>query len=359
MLIFNPEHDLCLANGDPNFVAPASSLRFGHDCQAIMNYASNPDHFHRQQDLCVWGWDACVRNKLLKQGIDISSLPSDVELETIRQLSHRRTAICARKYIVSNLCPVYAELCTQVSPVEINDMSDALNFLDIHRQIVLKAPWSGSGKGIRWAHSDDRNRDWKAWFTKTVNNQGSVIAEARDNVVLDFAMLFYIRETQNPTSAKDGCFRPFADFIGYSMFECSNGAYRSNILASDEYIRGCIGKYVPMELIDKTELLLKQYLRSAFYGSYEGYVGVDMYICECGGKYLLQPCVEINVRHTMGLIAHNVFKKYYNEQDSGNYKMCVIHNADNTGLEETLQSAERILAKSSDIHSEYAIAVFQ
>ena len=34
--IFNPEHELCLANGDPNFVPPESALRFGRDCAKIL-----------------------------------------------------------------------------------------------------------------------------------------------------------------------------------------------------------------------------------------------------------------------------------------------------------------------------------
>lgn len=38
MLIFNPEHDLCLANGDVNFVAPESAMKFGVDCGKIADF---------------------------------------------------------------------------------------------------------------------------------------------------------------------------------------------------------------------------------------------------------------------------------------------------------------------------------
>ena len=30
--IFNPEHDLCLANGSPHYLPPASALKFRADC---------------------------------------------------------------------------------------------------------------------------------------------------------------------------------------------------------------------------------------------------------------------------------------------------------------------------------------
>ena len=37
-------------------------------------------------------------------------------------------------------------------------------------------------------------------------------------------------------------------------------------------------------------------------GAYRGYLGVDMMVCasKTPGKYLLNPCVEINMRRTMG-----------------------------------------------------------
>ena len=36
LCIFNPEHDLCLANGGPHFVAPASALAFAREGASIM-----------------------------------------------------------------------------------------------------------------------------------------------------------------------------------------------------------------------------------------------------------------------------------------------------------------------------------
>jgi hypothetical protein len=36
LAIFNPEHDLCLANGDANYVPPASALRFARQEAHLM-----------------------------------------------------------------------------------------------------------------------------------------------------------------------------------------------------------------------------------------------------------------------------------------------------------------------------------
>ena len=34
--IFNPEHDLCLANGTPHYMPPVSALRFAQQSASLM-----------------------------------------------------------------------------------------------------------------------------------------------------------------------------------------------------------------------------------------------------------------------------------------------------------------------------------
>ncbi|MCX4335139.1 MAG: hypothetical protein OSJ55_09715 [Bacteroidales bacterium] len=41
--IFNPENDLCLANGDVNFVPTASALKFGRYCPGITGLIAGED----------------------------------------------------------------------------------------------------------------------------------------------------------------------------------------------------------------------------------------------------------------------------------------------------------------------------
>ena len=54
MNIFNPEHDLCLANGDPNFVPPESALKFGRDCAGLTSLIETGE------GIIPWGWDAVL-----------------------------------------------------------------------------------------------------------------------------------------------------------------------------------------------------------------------------------------------------------------------------------------------------------
>ena len=91
MNIFNPEHDLCMANGDANFVPPASALEFGKDCAGLTRWIDQSS----DNEVVPWGWDAVLKRRLQKEGVPGSMLPSDADIAEIRRLSHRRNAVNA------------------------------------------------------------------------------------------------------------------------------------------------------------------------------------------------------------------------------------------------------------------------
>ena len=39
--IFNPEHDLCLASGEVDYIPPASAVEFAHQCRWIERYMAD------------------------------------------------------------------------------------------------------------------------------------------------------------------------------------------------------------------------------------------------------------------------------------------------------------------------------
>ena len=41
-----------------------------------------------------------------------------------------------------------------------------------------------------------------------------------------------------------------------------------------------------------------------------GYIGIDLFLYEQGGLLKLHPCVEINLRTTMGVLAHLAYERY-------------------------------------------------
>ncbi len=337
--IFNPEHDLCLANGDPNYVPPASAVKFGVDCKEIVGVIGGND------PVVAWGWDSALKRRLVLSGCSEANLPSDVAIAAIRELSHRKYALEASSFVRKRLYSVGSLL--EESAEELFSVGDVYSFLDRNDSAVLKAPWSGSGKGLRWIRRSDITDSDIGWCRRVISIQGSVMAERRENVVRDFATLFNITD--------EGVF-----FEGFSLFYTGNGTYRGNVLASDDYILEVLSGFVPSAVILECVESLRFFLEQRFFGRYRGFAGVDMFICEAGGQYFLAPCVEINVRMTMGLLARRYYDnsfKYRHPDDDGRFVLEVVSAQDSVSLSSRLSSAEAVLTAPGQ-DSLYAVAVF-
>ena len=317
--IFNPEHDLCLASGDVNFIPPATAVRFAQEGKWI-------EKFMRAQgtvadsgpcsgcdsgscscsgkcaaQVVPWGWNAVLKRKLIGEGWPLEVLPSDEEIEFIRENSRREVAVELLESLqgVGLVSADYRIIARSLEEIE--------SFLQNHNRVVLKAPLSGSGKGVRFVTGELMETD-RGWCRKTIQKQGAVIVEQRMEIQQEFAMLFECAQTAERVT-----------FRGYSMFYTSNGAYKGNILASDEYIENRLAKWVPEEILHKLQAEIALWLHEKFHGRYTGFVGVDMFICEDG---LLNPAMEINLRMTMGLIARNIYDFHREEYSLGEGTHC-------------------------------------
>ena len=94
-------------------------------------------------------------------------------------------------------------------------------------------------------------------------------------------------------------------YLGLSLFMTNNGAYMGNIVASEDDKRNMISRYVSVSMIDDVRVKVIDALRQVIGGHYVGPLGVDMMILSklgCQGFSVL-PCVEINLRRTMGHVA--------------------------------------------------------
>lgn len=344
MYIFNPEHDLCLANGDPNFVPPESALKFGRDCPGVVGMICGNEGDDGK--VIPWGWDAVLRKRLLRDGVPEHMLPSERAVADIRELSHRRTSLRAWDYIRRHISDT--GFLVGESREEIVDTAGLCAFLERHGSAVLKAPWSGSGKGLRWVSSDRVSRSDIGWCTNVIAHQGSLIAEAREEVVLDFGMLFRIGETG-------------VSFEGYSLFHTDNGAYCSSVLASDGYIIDRVSSYVPVSSLLEVQGLLKSFMEHTFAGRYSGFLGVDMFVCRSGDRFLLAPCVEINVRMTMGLLARRLYDRLScdgNAWHDAGMEMRVIYAPERRSLSDRLAGAAAVLTHVCP-ETRYAIGLYE
>ena len=289
--IFNPEHDLCVANGDENFVPPRSAVGFAKENIDLSECLRRPNKQRRQ--IIPWGWNHTLRKRLINEGIDPATLPSEEELQFIRTHSRREFALDVHSHLSCGdpqiLGPDYRIVATNVSEIE--------DFVSANGSAVLKSPMSGSGKGIRFVREGLSESD-KGWCRKTIDKQGSVIVERRFEIIKECAMLFE-------------CHHGGIDFIGYSLFESRNGAYSRNILASNEEIEDIVAEYISRETLTAVREDLTGILTGTLAGHYEGFLGVDQIICQADSPVFI-PVSEINLRMTMGLIARNKYDHAHN-----------------------------------------------
>ena len=311
MNIFNPEHDLCMANGDANFVPPFSALEFGRDCAGLTSYIQKAG----DGEIVPWGWDAVLKQRLVKQGVPVSSLPSDDVLDEIRRLSRRGIAAAAGAFVNANVSDSMLRPDNFVR--EVFRVDEAVSAVEEFADAVFKAPLSGSGKGLRWARHGELSASEFGWCKNIIARQGSLMVEKRLEVVQDFAMLFHVGPSEDGGNS--------VNFEGYSLFFNDNGIYKGNVLSDDEHILTTLSGYVPEVLIINVKAALTLFLEREFSGRYSGFVGVDMFIYREAGQssFRLAPVVEINVRMTMGLLANRVYKRLFRDYGDGRYVMTV------------------------------------
>ena len=330
--VFNPEHDLALASGLSNFTAPHAGRRLradlGYlpalwagegDCvlvehvdQARRAYGrlrarvgGSPCRFVDKSQLphlpidrvSPWGWDLALRAALIRYGVPAEACPSESDIAAIRDLSHRRLAAEVLHRLISFLLPPSSFL---EKSIEATSVDTVEAYLLHHPRLVLKAPWSSSGRGVRFI--DGELSDYhRGWLRNIIAQQGSVMVEPMYPKVKDFGMEF--------EALPDGTIR----YLGLSLFDTRNGAYTGNIIASEEDKLDMISRYVPVSsILDIREKLISaisdvftSHASSQSSHPYTGPFGVDMMILSRpdGQGFSIHPCVEINLRRTMGHVA--------------------------------------------------------
>ena len=307
LLVFNPWNDIALANGDPNFCLPAAVSAMAaelakfplawadeDDIIYIPGSIIKPEIAEKITKVIPWGWSPLLKQMLLKSGIPVGLLPSKDELDNIRRLSHRETSVILLDKIQQSTGYSYP---SPELPRVFTDTKEAEAYIDTNIHTLFKLPWSSSGKGLYWCERMDKaERDKR--IAASIKRMGSVTVEKRLERVIDFAMLFNIDDKGNIIHE------------GYSIFKTDEkGAYMSNMLASNEHIFAILGRYIDIRqlniLKDNIINLIPDVIKY-----YTGPFGIDMMIYRENNDYKLHPCVEINLRTSMGHAARRFYDKH-------------------------------------------------
>ncbi len=328
--LFNPENDLALAANIANYTPPRAAQRlsqagaalplwYGSEgdmllcygvparwydsvCEAfglgVGLYPHSPDGLNLEP--APWGWSLSARKTFLDDGLPQSSLPSDAQLEAMRALSHRRTALMlAADLDAAGIKGIASPGVEVADPVKLADM------LADQGPLVLKMPWSSSGRGVIDTRSTAKERALK-FGIDSIRRQGSVIVEPAHDRVIDFAKLYECRGGK--------CFE-----IGTSVFvtDC-RGAYIGNLLADEGERRRRVAQKTDISLLDAVTEALRLSIERRIAPHYSGVLGVDML---ADARRVLDPCVEVNLRRTMGYAANRVADRYLAQGMTGIFKV--------------------------------------
>lgn len=318
---------MALACGDPYYMAPASARRMAVDLSVLPAWYAEPGSRVAvgavwQQEYMVekcplplpvewgtepgcdcgrivpWGWSPALVRRLREAGVREEVCPSAGQMERIRCLSGRATAVgVLRRLRADEDFRRY----TVGESFLLRTLDEVEAFVEAHPAgAVLKAPWSGSGRGIQYA-GGSVPASLAGWIGHVLHTQQAVVAEPLYGKVVDFAMEF----------KADG--RGRVCFAGYSLFETDRrGIYKGNLLASDEEIERRLSDYVPCDVLYSARRRLESELERTLQGGYAGWLGVDMMVCASpvAGQYTLHPCVEVNLRMNMGVVARIFYDRY-------------------------------------------------
>lgn len=327
--LFNPENDLALASGLAHYTAPRAAMRLRLAGATLPLWYAEPDdsvlchgvdrHWlervrngfmiqagifdHKPKDGQhpePWGWSAAVKREFTDAGFPPEALPTDAEIDRMRELSHRRAgAAVARR--VAQLLP---DIALPPAASEIRNMSEAEeNINRFGGKVFFKAPWSCSGRGV----TDSRLCGTDASLRRAagyIRSQGSAMVEPALDKAVDFAKIY---------ECKDG----EVQFKGTSVFATDNrGAYCGNLLA-DEHTRVSVTeKYADAEELRRVTEAVGIALGEIVAPYYSGIVGVDMLVDHRG---IICPVVEVNLRKTMGYVANCFADRYLAEGVRGRF----------------------------------------
>lgn len=235
--------------------------------------------FYLDHKLMPWGWNRNIRRVFLDLIGNNKYIPNEQTITKIRNLSHRRNTIKFLEYFIP-LLDNEIEM-----PKEFSSVEEAMCEYEMQDALYFKAPWSSSGRGIMLTDDLEKKHVFP-WINGIIRRQGSVIAEKAYKRKLDFATEWIL------SSGK-------AQFLGYSIFKVSRrGKYHGNINASQQKLLSVIKEnttYWTDEMLDMQRETIENLIGS----DYDGPLGIDMLITESGA---INPCVEINLRLTMGMI---------------------------------------------------------
>ncbi|GJG30164.1 hypothetical protein PRBRB14_10430 [Hallella multisaccharivorax DSM 17128] len=131
----------------------------------------------------------------------------------------------------------------------------------------------------------------EGWVNNVLAQQGCIMMEPYYNKVSDFGMEFF----------SDG--HGHVRYCGLSVFKTINGFYAGNMIEDEPAKEQELRKYISLSVLEAVRQDIIKLLSVELGQKYEGPFGIDMMLVNKDGTIVLHPCVELNLRMTMGHVA--------------------------------------------------------
>lgn len=328
VFLFNPENDIALGSGLPRFTPPhqaallhraGSMLPFwlgaGEDSVVVANADLREAEVWRDElrarhgiagpspvadlraigeaRLSPWGWSLDAVSQFERLGIDRAWMAAMEETIGMRRgLSHRRSSL---EFL--RIWRQRGNRLPYAMPLEAKSVTEVEELVGEWGTAFVKSPWSSSGRGV-FPVSLSTLAVSLPRVEGVIRRQGSVMVEPELPRLQDFAMLFDYAGGE-------------ARFKGYSLFFNSTATnYGGNYVGSDDMIVDKLEQWLTRRDVEQARDEAQAILPLVLGNGYEGPLGVDMMVCGDGGSDCwIAPCVEINLRYTMGFVARGVWSK--------------------------------------------------
>ena len=352
---FNPTCELAVANGSVNYMAPAQLRKFEDELTTLPwilassqdivlvdkvpsqqftdlpenvgfrlpvflkkeSSLSDPSFLSTEKGfLFPWGWSPAAHKLLspLKSGCchEFRNSPVTEWRDVHRELYSRKSALTILEQIINENNS--DNILSSNDLPEIGKSHEEIIALQ-HKwgKVVVKAPWSSSGRGLQILRTNEYNQTNRQVITGYLKQQEFVIVEPWHIKELDLSFQFF--------SFGNGRM----EYRGLTTFSTDDsGRYIGNYLQElPPDITPELKEFLS-ENLDKVKTMIHQALASSNYSAdYYGWFGVDAIIFRSpDGKLKLHPCLEINCRFTMGAIALSL-RTHLAEQSVGEFR--IIH----------------------------------
>jgi hypothetical protein len=379
--LFNPTCELAVANGSTNFMAPAQLRRFENELGtlpgilarpgdivladrippqqfidqleaagfALPNYRTTESSLSDEQFLSEqkgflfpWGWSPATHKQIspLKSGCCTKFLRSPIAewREIHRELYSRKSALTILENIIA-----------AQSSNEFLSLNDLPQICNSHDQItalqqkwdkvVVKAPWSSSGRGLQILRPQEYNQTNKQVIAGFLKQQEYVVAGPWHEKVMDLSFQFY--------SFGDG----IIEYRGMTSFSTDHmGRYLgNNIQELPAQIAPELHVFLKENLTKTEQHLTKALTASSYSTDYYGWLGVDVLIWKSSdGKFKIHPCLEINCRFTMGAIAL-ALRNHLADQSTGEFRMMHSGEGEFASFCEAMKISEPLIINNGRI----------